>query len=67
MPDFSPTELAVPGFVALVLIEMIWAWRKRPESYEPNDTLTSLAFGLGSTVAGLLFGGLFFALFLWVW
>ncbi|MDP4573627.1 sterol desaturase family protein [Qipengyuania sp. G39] len=67
MPDFSPTELAVPGFVALVLIEMIWAWRKRREAYEPRDTLTSLAFGLGSTVSGLIFGGLFFALFLWVW
>lgn len=67
MPDFSPTELAVPGFVALVLIEMVWAWRKRPHSYEPKDTLTSLAFGLGSTVAGLLSGGVFLALFLWIW
>jgi len=56
MPDFSPTELAVPGFVALVLIEMIWARRKRREAYEPKDTLTSLAFGLGSTVSGLIFG-----------
>ena len=66
MPDFSPTEYAVPGFVALVLIEMVWAWRKRPDAYEPKDTLTSLAFGLGSTVSGLLFGGFFFALFLWL-
>jgi sterol desaturase/sphingolipid hydroxylase (fatty acid hydroxylase superfamily) len=67
MPDFSPTEYAVPGFVALVLIEMVWAWRTRPDAYEPRDTLTSLAFGLGSTVSGLLFGGFFFALFLWLW
>ncbi len=67
MPDFSPVDYAVPGFVALVLIEMLWAWKKRPDAYEPRDTLTSLAFGLGSTVAGLITGGLFFALFLWVW
>ena len=67
MPDFSPTEYAVPGFVALVLIEMVWAWRRNPSAYEPRDTLTSLAFGLGSTVAGLLFGGLFFALYLFLW
>ncbi|UYH54423.1 sterol desaturase family protein [Qipengyuania sp. SS22] len=67
MPDFSPTEYAVPGFIALVLIEMVWAWRKRPDAYESKDTFTSLAFGLGSTVSGLLFGGLFFALFLWLW
>ena len=67
MPDFSPTDYAVPGFVLLVLIEMIWARRQRREAYEPRDTLTSLAFGLGSTVAGLLTGGAFLALFLWTW
>ncbi|MGX7927374.1 sterol desaturase family protein [Tsuneonella sp. HG094] len=67
MPDFSPVDYAVPGFVLLVLIEMIWAWRLRKDAYEPRDTLTSLAFGLGSTVAGLLTGGLFLALFLWTW
>ena len=43
MPDFSPTEYAVPGFVLLVVIEMIWARRLRREAYEPRDTLTSLA------------------------
>ena len=58
MPDFSPVDYAVPGFVALVLLEMLWARWRRPEAYEPRDTLVSLAFGLGSTVAGLAFGGL---------
>ena len=57
MPDFSPTQYAVPFFVAAILIEMIWARLKAPEAYEPKDTLVSLAFGLGSTVAGGLFGG----------
>ena len=32
MPDFSPTEYAVPGFVALVLIEMLWARRARRDA-----------------------------------
>ena len=64
MPDFSPTEYAVPGFILLVIIEMIWARKHRPEAYEPRDTLTSLAFGLGSTVAGLLLGGMALFLFL---
>jgi sterol desaturase/sphingolipid hydroxylase (fatty acid hydroxylase superfamily) len=67
MPHFSPTDYAVPGFVFLVLIEMLWARTMRREAYEPRDTLTSLAFGLGSTVAGLLTGGVFLALFLWAW
>ncbi|WJY19468.1 sterol desaturase family protein [Alteriqipengyuania flavescens] len=67
MPDFSPTEYAVPGFVLLVLAEMVWARLRRPEAYEPRDTLTSLVFGLGSTVSGLLFGGLFLLLYLALW
>ncbi|HEU4821346.1 MAG TPA: sterol desaturase family protein [Qipengyuania sp.] len=67
MPDFEPVTYAIPLFVALVLAEMVWAWKRSPHSYEPRDTLTSLAFGLGSTVAGALVGGAFFALFLWAW
>ncbi len=64
MPDFSPTQYAVPAFVLLVLIEMIWARMRRPESYESRDTLVSLGFGLGSTVAGALFGGIALFIFL---
>ena len=41
MPDFSPTEYAVPGFVALVLIEMIWAAKVRREAYEPLTFTTN--------------------------
>jgi len=65
--DFKPVDYAVPAFVLLVLIEMIWARRRAPDAYEPRDTLTSLAFGLGSTVAGLLTGGLVAALALWLY
>ena len=64
MPDFSPVDYAVPGFVLLVLAEMLWAWKRRPEAYEARDTLTSLAFGLGSTVAGLVLGGFALLVFL---
>ena len=64
MPDFSPVDYAIPGFVLLVLAEMLWARFKAPHSYEPKDTLVSLAFGLGSTVAGLLLGGFWLAVFL---
>ena len=64
MPDFNPVDFAVPGFVLLVLLEMLWARRHRPEAYEPKDTLVSLAFGVGSTVAGLLTGGLVLGLML---
>ncbi|MBN8501130.1 MAG: sterol desaturase family protein [Sphingomonadales bacterium] len=65
-PGFDPVTYAVPAFILLVLIEMIWAARKSPNSYEPRDTLASLAMGLGSTVIGALTGGLIGLLYWWV-
>lgn len=62
-PGFNPVSYAVPGFILLVLVEMLWARRKSPNSYEPRDTLTSLAMGLGSTIAGALTAGLLGAVF----
>ncbi len=59
VPDLpNPTELAIPAFVLLILIEIWWVRRRDRRAYEPRDTLTSLALGLGSTVAGALTGGL---------
>jgi len=63
----NPTDLAVPGFVALVLIEMVAVKLTHPERYEPRDTLTSLSLGLGNVVSGVIFGGLLGAFALWVW
>jgi sterol desaturase/sphingolipid hydroxylase (fatty acid hydroxylase superfamily) len=67
MPSFSPVDYAIPGFVLLVVLEMLWARKNAPEKYEPRDTLTSLALGTGSTVAGVLTGGLVFALSIWLY
>ena len=57
MPSFGPVDYAVPAFVLLVLVEMLWARRRAPQVYEPRDTLTSLALGLGSTIAGAATAG----------
>ena len=62
----NPTDYAVPGFVGLVLAEMLVARTRNGVAYEPWDTLTSLLFGLGSTVAGVLTGGTLIALFNWI-
>lgn len=67
MPDFNPVTYAVPGFIVLILIEMIWAKRRAPEKYEPRDTLISLAMGTGSTAAGLLTAGLIASLTFWLY
>ena len=63
----NPVDFAIPFFVLLVLAEMVVAWAKDRRRYCPRDTLTSLALGLGSTVAGLLTGGAVYALAMWVW
>ena len=58
----NPVDYAVPAFVLLILIEMVWARFRAPEKYEPKDTLISLLFGFGSSVAGALTGALIFGL-----
>ncbi|PKB14217.1 sterol desaturase/sphingolipid hydroxylase (fatty acid hydroxylase superfamily) [Novosphingobium kunmingense] len=58
MPQLTPVDYAVPFFILLILIEVAWARRRAPASYEARDTLSSLAMGLGSTVAGALAAGL---------
>ena len=63
----NPVDYAVPVFVLLILIEMIWARFRAPEKYEPWDTLTSLLFGFGSSVAGALTGALIFGLSVWLY
>ncbi len=63
---YDPVTYAVPGFVLLVLIEMIVARLRDRTRYEPRDTLTSLSLGLGSTVAGALTAGITFAMVVWV-
>ena len=60
LPD--PVSLAVPGFVLLIIIEMLIARRVDRSRYEPRDTLTSMMLGFGSTIAGLLTGGIVVAL-----
>ena len=60
LPD--PVSIAIPLFVLLVLAEMAIARRHARHRYEPRDTLTSLMLGFGSTIAGLLTGGLVIAL-----
>lgn len=67
MKPIDVVTYAVPFFVIMVLAEMIWAARRAPKKYEPRDTLTSLALGLGSTMAGALTAGVVFAAAMWLY
>ena len=58
----NPIDFAVPFFILLIVIEMIWAKRRAPDKYEPRDTLTSLSFGMGNSVVALLVGATLFAI-----
>jgi len=63
LPD--PVDYAIPGFIALVLAEMLVARAKNRRRYCPKDTLTSLMLGFGSGIAGILTAGAVFALATW--
>jgi sterol desaturase/sphingolipid hydroxylase (fatty acid hydroxylase superfamily) len=65
LPD--PVHWAIPGFVLLLLAELLVARMRRRKLFHPKDTLTSLGLGTGSLVAGALSGGLVFALASWLW
>lgn len=49
-------DLAVPFFIALVLMEIFVARFGGRGKYETRDAAASLIMGLGSTVSGLVFG-----------
>ena len=64
---FDPLPYAIPVFILAIVLEMAWARRRAPTAYEPRDTLTSLALGLGSTAANGLLAGVVMAAALWLW
>ena len=71
MTDASFPEIvayAVPGFVVLIILEMLMVRRTGRGRYEPRDTLASLSMGLGNRVVGLITGGLIvYPIFQWVY
>ena len=64
---FDPLPYAIPVFILAIVLEMAWARRRAPTAYEPRDTLTSLALGLGSTAANGLLAGVVLAAALWLY
>ncbi len=65
---FDPVTLATPAFILLVILEIVLGrLKKGGVHYEARDTAASLFMGLGSTVAGVLTGGVVFAATVWVY
>ncbi|PZQ64044.1 MAG: C-5 sterol desaturase [Phenylobacterium zucineum] len=67
-PAFDPVTLAIPFFVLAIVLEVLLArFRKAEARYETKDTAVSLTMGLGSSMSGLVTGGLVFAATVWVY
>ncbi len=64
LPD--PILWAIPGFILLVIAEMIYGRLTGKTRFEPRDTAASLVMGLGNTVSGLVLGGIVVAWFVFV-
>lgn len=65
LPD--PVAFAIPVFVLSIIIEVVavrLGWRG---DYDWRDTGTSLAMGLGNTIAGALLAGTSAGIALWAW
>ena len=67
LQPFDVVAYAIPVFIVAIVLEMLWAARRRPDAYEPADTWTSLALGLGSTIIGAAATGLVYAAAVWLY
>jgi sterol desaturase/sphingolipid hydroxylase (fatty acid hydroxylase superfamily) len=66
--SFDPVTLATPFFILAVILEIGLArFAKTRTNYEARDTAASLMMGLGSTIVGLVFGGVLAGATLWVY
>ncbi|MBO6816418.1 MAG: sterol desaturase family protein [Rhizobiaceae bacterium] len=60
------TQLAIPAFVGLILVELFVLRRlRRGAGFETRDTMTSLFMGVGNVVSGLLFGFVAYGVLVW--
>ncbi|SLN22041.1 Fatty acid hydroxylase superfamily protein [Roseivivax jejudonensis] len=59
---------AVPVFIALILIELVWiVTQRRGGRYETRDALTSLVMGAGNVASGIVLGFVAYGFFMALW
>jgi sterol desaturase/sphingolipid hydroxylase (fatty acid hydroxylase superfamily) len=65
---FDPVTLATPFFIITIVLDIVLArLGKAKAEYETRDTAVSLAMGFGSTIAGVMIGGVTVAATLWAY
>lgn len=67
MPELpDPILIAIPGFIILIVAEMIYGRMTGRARFEPRDTAASLIMGLGNTVSAVTLGGIAVAWFVFI-
>ncbi|WP_253810318.1 hypothetical protein [Hydrotalea flava] len=68
MPQ-SPNILlhAVPAFVSLIIVEVVYAYHIQKELYHVKDTATNIALGLGNFFTGIFTKGFILLFFTWLY
>src|SRR5690625_7756788 len=51
--EFDIIHWAIPGFIILLLAELILSAYDQRDLYETNDTISSLTIGLGNVIIGI--------------
>ena len=59
-------ELAIPAFLLLVFVEVMFDAVMRRDLYEFKDTAASLAMGIGNASVGLVAKAMVFGIFTWI-
>jgi len=54
----NPIDYAVPGFVLLILLEIVGTRIRRRGEFDAGDAASSLVMGLGNLIQGLITGGM---------
>ena len=69
LPRMPPDLItyAIPGFVLLILLEIIFTAIDKKNMYEPKDALSSIAMGLGNVFIGLFTKAVIFGIYLFLY
>jgi sterol desaturase/sphingolipid hydroxylase (fatty acid hydroxylase superfamily) len=65
MPDIL--HLAIPGFIILLLAELVFDTLSKKELFGTKDTFSSLAMGIGNVLVGLATKGVILAVYIWIY
>jgi sterol desaturase/sphingolipid hydroxylase (fatty acid hydroxylase superfamily) len=68
MPEFPNILVsAVPAFIILIVIEVIYAVKTQRELYEVKDAATSISLGLGNLFIGIATKAFILLFFVWIY